>query len=282
MRRASVCAVFGVWVCVCLNVAVGHSNTRFRAGLRNAPGPEQLSIKQLQQVLQSLRDKTGWQELFFDDESFLVCPEPALFNGGSAAARRLLWAALDSAAAYDLEAHRNARAVTFARLAPAVDFESRRTGAKISAYPLQIDFADFQQLRGDGLALKAFDIGLVVLHELGHAVWHLRDAAYAEDEPGECETYINLIRRELQLPERQNYVARVRPGTLNLLAGTRLIAELLFARTFEKPGGLKQDRYLLQWEAETVGTISKFDWNAKPPITAALRRIPSEVSAGKG
>ncbi len=271
MRKAFVCALLGVWVCVCLNVAIGLGNPRFRAGLRNAPGPEQLPVKQLQQVLQSLRDKTGWQDLFFDEETFLVCPEPARFSGGSAAARRLLWAALNSLEAYDLEAHQNSRAVTFGRLAPAVDFMSRRTGAKLSAYPLQIDFADFQQLRGDGPALKAFDVGLVVLHELGHAVWHLRDAAAVEDEPGECETYINLIRRELQLPERQNYVARVRSGTLNLLAGTRLIAELLFARTTEKQGGLKQDRYLLQWEAETVGTITRFNWKEKPGLTAAFR-----------
>lgn len=271
MRRASVCALFGVWVCVCLNVADGLGNTRFRAGLRNAPGPEQLSVKQLQQVLQSLRDKTGWQKLFFDDETFLVCPEPEVFNGGSAAARRLLWAALNSTEAYDLEAHQSSRAVTFARLAPATDFESRRTGAKISAYPLQIDFVDFQHLRGDGPALKAFDIGLVVLHELGHAVWHLRDAMHAEDEPGECETYINQIRRELQLPERQNYLARVRPGTLNITAGTRMIAELFFARATGKPGQGKQDRFLLQWEAETVGTISHLNWKAKPGLTAAFR-----------
>lgn len=271
MRKASVCAIFGVWVCVCLNIAVCYGNTRFRTGLRNAPGKEQLSVKQLQQVLQSLRDKTGWQNLFFDEESFLVCPDPAVFNGGSAAARRLLGAALGGADAYDLESHQNSRAVTFARLAQAVDFESRRTGAKISAYPLQIDFADFQQLRGDGQALKAFDIGLVVLHELGHAVWHLRDAVYAEDEPGECESYINLIRRELQLPERQNYIARVRPGTLNLLAGTRLIAELFFARTGEKSGPLRQARFLLQWEANVVGAVTDFNWKQKPGLTAAFR-----------
>lgn len=271
MRRASVCALFGVWVCVCLNVADGLANTRFRAGLRNAPEQERLSVKQLQQVLQSLRDKTGWQGLFFDEESFLVCPEPAVFSGGSAAARRLLWAALNSKEAYDLEAHQHSRVVTFARLAPAIDFESRRTGAKIIAYPLQIDFADFQSLRGDGPALKAFDIGLVVLHELGHAVWHLRDALHAEDEPGECETYINLIRRELQLPERQNYLARVRPGTLNITAGTRLIAELFFARASGKPGQGKQDRFLLQWEAEMVGATTNLNWQAKPGFTASFR-----------
>lgn len=271
MRRASVCALFGVWVCLCLNIAVCHGNPRFRAGVRNAPGKEQLSGKQLQQVLQSLRDKTGWQGLVFDEETFLVCPDPAAFTGGSAAARRLLWAALNSLEAYDLESHHHSRAVTFARLAPATDFESRRTGAKISAYPLQIDFADFQQLRGNGPAVKAFDIGLVVLHELGHAVWHLRDAAHAEDEPGECESYINLIRRELQLPERQNYIARVRPGTLNMLAGTRLIAELSFARTFEKQGQLKQERFLLQWEAEVVGAVSNINWRPKPGLTAAIR-----------
>lgn len=244
--------------------------TRFRAGLRNAPGNERLNAGHLNQVLQSLRERTGWQALDFDEEGFLVCPQPNVFSGGSGAARRLLGEALFGAKAYDLEAHNRSQAVSFARLAPGTNYESSRTGVKISGYLVQIDFADFYELRGDGPALKAFDIGLVILHELAHGVWQLRDAARAEEEPGECETFINRIRRELQLPERRNYRAHVRLGRLNVKGGT-LIAELHFVSAVEKQGQAKQKRFLLQWEVETVGAITIFDRAAKAGMTAAFR-----------
>lgn len=232
---------------------------RFRAGVRNAPGKERLNAGQLNRVLLSLREKTGWQSLKFDEEGFLVCPAPQVFSGGSEAARRLLSAAIFGDAAYDLEVHNGSLAVTFARLAKGTDYEYYRTGAKISTRPVQIDFDDFHQLRGDEPARKAFDLGLVILHELAHGVWQLRDAASGDEEPGECETFINQIRRELHLPERQHYSASTRPGTHDR---PQLIAELQFAHALKKqePAELakqaKQKRFRLQWEVETVGTIT--------------------------
>ena len=269
MRKVSVWIM--VLVCLCLNLAAYADPTRYRGGVRNALDKHAFNIRQQEQVLQSLREKTGWLSLVFDAEGFLVCPDLLAVNGGSDAARRLLKAALFSAEAYDLEAHNHSSAVSFARLQAGVNFESRRTGDHITVYPVQLDFADFYQLRGDALALKAFDLGLVILHELGHGVWHLRDAADEAEEPGECETYINQIRRELQLPERQNYRAQVRAGTLNISMGTRKIAELQFARTVEKQGEPRRERFLLRWEAETVGGVAPLSPTPKAGVATALR-----------
>jgi hypothetical protein len=264
-------------------------DTLFFAGIRNTPGAEGLNAGQLNQVLESLREKTGWQSLHFNKAGILVCPAPDVFNGGSEAARRLLGGAIFGDKAYYLEAHNRSAAVSFARLEKGIDYVSHRTGAKITAHSLQIDFADFHQLQGHGPAIKAFDLGLVTLHELAHGVWQLRDAERAENEPGECETYVNQIRRELQLPERKTYVAKVHAGRLNVKNGTRLIAVLRFTRFVKKEEPaeqidqadrieharqtkqVKQEKFFLQWEAEEVGPIIYGSRVGKPSITAAFQ-----------
>ncbi len=247
-----VCALFQTQRCNPAQAAPDET-ARFRAGLRNSPGRQRLNADQLDQVLLSLREKTGWQSLEFDAAGFLVCSDPRVFSGGSESARRLLGAAIFGGAVYELEAHNGSLAVAFARLADGANYESVQTGARISAHSLQIDFADFRQLRGEGPAIKAFDLGLLILHELAHGVWRLRDAAYGEEGPGECEAFINQIRRELRLPERQNYFARALPGASNR---AQPIAELLFVRTLEKQGQARREKFRLRWEAATVGPIT--------------------------
>lgn len=237
--------------------------SRHRAGVRNALGKKRLNASQLDHILQNLREKTGWQSLYFDEEGFLVCPDPQVFSGGSAAARRLLGEAISGDRVYDLEAHSRSQAVNFGRLAPGIDYEDYRTKAKISSQLVQIDFGDFLELRGHGVALKAFDIGVAILHELAHGVWQLRDAVSDEEEPGECETFINRIRRELQLPERQSYRAYARSSRTTLSKGMRLIAELHFVHAVETQGRAKHKRFLLQWETEAVGPIANVTRVAK-------------------
>lgn len=241
---------------------------RYCTGVRNASGPQRLNASQLNQVLQPLREHTGWSALYFDDAGFLVCPDPQTFSGGSAAARRLLGAALFGDQVYDLEVHNGSPVVNFGRLTQGIDHEDARTGAKINARPVEIDFTDFSQLRGEEVALKAFDVGFVVLHELAHGVWQLRDAAFGQEEPGECENYINQIRRELQLPERQQYNARMHFCTIH---NTRLTAELYFIRTREKHGQTQKKRFLLYWDAEAVGSLSEYQRAKKPNLTADVR-----------
>jgi hypothetical protein len=255
-----------VWVSETLAEA-----SRYRGGLRNAPEKHRLSEKQLNVVLESLRTKTGWRELRFDEEGFLVCPEPEKFEGGSVSARLLVGEAIASQRAFDLEAYNQTSEVVFARLAMPIAYESRRTGARIEAYPMQIDFSDFDRLRGDGEALKAFDLGLVILHELAHGVWNLRDAKTAVEEPGECEAYVNRIRRELALPERQTYQAIVRPSLKSPAGGTTYLAELSFTRTVEKNGKMKNEQFFLRWEASAAGQMPALLGKPWPAITAASR-----------
>ncbi|MDX2040012.1 MAG: hypothetical protein SF097_02135 [Acidobacteriota bacterium] len=232
--------------------AVTAERERFCPGVRNAPNERRFNDKQLALIAQSLRAHTGWQSLAFDEDGFLVCPNPQTISGGSAAARKLLGEALWGNAAYDLESHPRSQNVKFARLARGANFSSQSKSLRISIYPIQIDLADFRLLTGERTALNAFDPGIAVLHELAHAIWGLPDARSEEDEPGECENYINRIRRELHLPERQSYEAPARPRGLS----TRLIAELCFIRFSEKNGKLRQKRFFLRWDAARVGGLA--------------------------
>jgi hypothetical protein len=266
-----VCAAL---VALCLSAGSGKASAasddavRFRPGVRNATGKRRLNDDQLKRVLQSLREKTGWQELAFDKAGFLVCPDPEAFDGGSAAARRLLGAAFGGAEAYELENHHASPSVGFARLALGTDHVIPGKSARFSVYPVQLDFADFSRLRGDGLARQAFDPGIAVLHELAHGVWQLLDAEQAGVEPGECEAYINQIRRELRLPERQTYQAQVRLGQLPPSVSTQLIAELRFVSA---SGQARPKRYRLQWEAEAVGPIAPLNRAAQAGPAMAFR-----------
>ncbi|MGH9838495.1 MAG: hypothetical protein ACREEM_06910 [Blastocatellia bacterium] len=276
--RAVVCAAL-----VALSLSAGRGGTsaagddtgaaavRYRPGVRNAPGKQRLNAGQLKRVLLSLREKTGWQSLAFDEAGFLVCPDPQVFNDGSAAARRLLGAALSGAEAYELENHNASPDVSFARLALGMDSPNPHTSAIFSVYPVQLDFADFSRLRGDRPACQAFDLGVAILHELAHGVWQLRDAEQAGAEPGECEAYINQIRRELRLPERQTYQARAHLGSLIGQFSTQLIAELHFVSAGDTPGQAKPKRYRLQWEAERVGPVALVNRAAQAGPTVAFR-----------
>jgi len=248
--------------------AASAGAVRCRPGVRNAPGRRQLNANQLKRVLLSLREKTGWQSLAFDEGGGLVCPEPQLINGGSAAARRLLGAALDGSEAYELENHNASPGISFARLATGMDHMRLCASARFSVYPVQLDFADFARLRGDEPVCRAFDPGIAILHELAHGVWQLRDTEQDGAEPGECENYINQIRRELRLPERQTYQARARLGTLPPNPFARLIAELHFVSASD---AAKPQRYCLRWDAEAVGPFVLYNQAAHAATTAAVR-----------
>jgi hypothetical protein len=194
-----------------------------RPGLRNSAGPDQLSARQLELLAQSLREKTGWPALRFDEEGFLVLGDRTRSVGGSATARALLAATVDGAPAILLRNRRGVADVAFARVLAGATYAHRPTGQRIDTYWLELDFADFAQVRGGSEALAAFEPGFVALHELAHAVLALADDLSSTRALGECEAYVNRIRRELRLPERQHYTARLRKATAG--GGT---AELLF------------------------------------------------------
>jgi hypothetical protein len=232
-----------------------HDPLRYLGGLRNSPEEKRLGFKQLEIVLKSLQEKTGYAEMSFDETGFLKLGDRTKFNGGSETARALFEAAVDSNKSIDLQNHSHSPTVAFARLERATVYQSRMTGKTIDVYPLQIDFNDFSKLRGDKRVIAAFDIGFVIMHELGHAILGLRDPVKEAEGAGECEDYINRIRRELNLPERQNYIARTRSLPFSTNSGNREHAELNFVHLGDVPGLAKPQSFSLLWEASTVGPI---------------------------
>jgi hypothetical protein len=247
---AALCSIFST------PPATAGDPLRYRGGLRNSPGVRKLNAKRLDAVLTSLRGKAGLIEMRFDENGFLTLGDRTKFSGGSAIARALLDAAATMSHAVDLESHMYSSEVAFARLAKPSAYQHYSSGAKIDVFPLEIDFSDFSKLRGDSPALAAFDLGFVILHELGHAALGLRDDAGDPQGPGECEALINRIRRELNLPERQTYLAQTHTSpNFTPTRGSIKLAELTFARTVEKQGRAQIEKFNLWWEALIVGPI---------------------------
>jgi hypothetical protein len=231
---------------------------RYLGGCRNSPDAKKLNDKQLESIIKSLREKTGFLEIGFDENGFLSLGDRTKFAGGSATARALLSATVEADSAIDLEAHNHSSVVAFARLAKPTIYQSRATGRTIDVYPIEVDFSDFSKLRGDKKVLAAFDVGFVILHELGHAVLGLRDAQDESQGPGECESHINRIRRELNLPERQNYVARTHMAILSTSLKSVERAELVFTHSGDAQGDAKARKFTLSWEASLVGPVKQF------------------------
>lgn len=249
---------------LCMRLSASETQaSRYLTGVRNSPDFP-LKSKQLSMLLESLRQKSGFQDMHFDKDGFLQLGDRASISGGSTAARKLLIAAVDRAKAIDLENHNRTRQIAFARLAMTVSYLSRKTGERIEVAPIQIDFSDFAHLRGDKKVIAAFDIGFVVLHELGHAALGLRDELVNGQEPGECEDYINQIRRDLGVPERQHYVAHTQLRRMFPSQMPSHQAELLFATSADDK--TKPQLLSLRWDASQVGMIRLGD--LKPPSIA--------------
>jgi hypothetical protein len=249
---------------LCMLASLAYARTdkwRFRAGLRNSPGSQRLSAMQLQSVLDSLRHKTGFLSMRFDEEGFLTLGDRTRIGGGSATARELLIAAVEGDKAFELESHDRSSTVAFARIGAGPVYNNFTTKARITIEPLQLDFADFAQLHGSREALAAFDIGFAVLHELAHGVYRLRDTT----DPGylgECERHINRMRRELGLPERQRYIARVRKPAPSESTIRIEQAELLFVCVSQTHGQAGTRRFFyLKWDAKQVASAAETAWS---------------------
>lgn len=238
-------------------LALASDPLRYQTGIRNSPS-RGLGKKQISAVLKTLREKTGLLELDFDSDGFLQLGDVTRFIGGSRTARELLAAAVEGDNVFDLEVHQGSRIVAFARLASPISFQSLKTRSQIEVLPVEIDFTDFSRLRGDRQVVSAFDLGMVLLHEFAHGVLGLHDVADEADGLGACETHINQIRRELNLPERQHYFAHVAERQSSVSGAIRPHAELVFTRAATPPGQErrgKRELFILSWEAELVGEL---------------------------
>lgn len=248
----------------------------YQGGLRNGIGKFQLKEKQMKQVIASLEEKTGFQEIHFAEDGFLSLGDRAQVVGGSATARQLLIDAVDGTAQLHLENHSYSSKVVFAHLGKSTLYLNMRTKAQIEQQPIRIDFTDFGKLVGRKEVLASFDLGMTILHELVHGVRKLHDSVNEWEEIGDCERYVNTIRKELGLPERQQYVARSHT-VISSVGWKSTIAELQFARTDFRDGKRKTDEFKLSWDVNRVGIGEQTTINTK--ITTAAKRPEQRSSA---
>jgi hypothetical protein len=194
----------------------------------------------------NLRRITGLTDLSFDQQGRLHAGKG--FVNGSARARRLIEQAATGAQAIMLQDVSRDPDVVFSRVLSAQWRSTALSGPPV--FVIQIDFSDFDHVMGDRMALQAFDVGWVVLHEIDHIVNDSVDTGYTQ-EPGECEEHINLMRRECDLPERASYfftlLPSVRDGHL-----TRFVR-----LAFEKDSGGGRKKYWLVWDANLVGGLKQ-------------------------
>ncbi len=211
------------------------------SGVRNSSGMRRLTDKQLQQIRETLSQKSGFVELGFDSQGALTLGNRQNTVGGSATARALLVAAVDSDNLYELENHDRSESVAFAQIFERGDRVISQTRKMSTVYQLQIDFADFGQLSGSNEAKASFDLGITLLHELVHGVFNLQDPQEM-NQIGDCDAHINQIRRELRLPERLYYhpiVTTVKTGLSKIV----IVAELEFVETSTGRGA----KFKLNW-----------------------------------
>ena len=237
-----------------LAFAAPADTLRFHPGLRNSGGSHQLHERQLRTVLESLRGKTGFLELRFDEAGFLTLGDRSRIIGGSATARELLIAAVDGDKVFELESHDSSPYVAFANIGGGEVVIDFATNARVEVQPLRLDFTDFAQLRGKREALEAFDIGFAVLHELAHGVWGLRDEVTDKTRLGACDEYVNRARRELGLPERKRYRPRINSAPSSEPRAT-VRAELLFVLASKEYRRSGRHKFYLRWDAKQVAAL---------------------------
>lgn len=245
----------GVFLCVfCVRADANMQSDPFtyRGGIRNSTGKNRLKEKELKQVIESLKEKTGFQEIGFDADGFMTLGDRKNYIGGSENARHLLMDAVDFPSQFLLEDHNHSSKVVFANLGKSTLYFNMRTKSQCEHLPVRVDFSDFSKLMGSKEVRASFDLGITILHELVHGVRKLHDSVNEYEDLGDCEREVNKIRKELGLPERQQYVARSQ--TIQSPVGWTLkMAELQFARTDFRNGKLKTDEFKLNWDVNRVG-----------------------------
>ena len=235
-----------VILCFCSTVFSAES-----AGSKRLSGAvicrTELDRNRREQLAAKLQKISGWPDLNFDSAGVLR-QGPSDFVGGSKSARELLTKVMLGTNAVVLEDVSRSSDVVFMRVVPG----QWKTTIGPPAFVVQIDFADFDYVMGDELARIAFDAGWALLHELDHIANNSQDAN-AFGEMGECESRINQMRVECNLPKRIDYFYTFSPLTRTNSNATKLV-RLAFEQTWPSSG--KKRRLWIVWDAMLVGGLN--------------------------
>jgi len=236
----------------------------FRAGLQSS---KQLPLKgrELESLLNGLRFCTGFMELHFDESGQLQLGDRTRVSRGSNTARQLLVAAVESRDSFILEASKHSPVIAFAEI-EATDIYIDAMNAKHNVWRVRLDFSDFAHLRGPDKAVTSFGPALALLHELGHGVLKKDDLLTQADQLGECERHMNLIRRELGLPERESYQPRGWKGVSPGSSAESLQAEFRFSMIDEHSN--KKKTFYLAFDVDRVCDVGKIQ--SLPPGRAEI------------
>lgn len=232
-----------------LSTSLAYAASSIVTGVRNSTGAHRLNEQQLQQLQHTLRHKSGFVELSFDKQGTLTLGNRQHIQGGSATVRELLMAAVESLNLYELESHKAAPDIAFARILESEDQLLNERGQRRSIFQVRLDFADFNLVEGPPAAKASFEIGIALLHELVHGVLKLSDPEGRINQIGDCDAHVNQMRRELGLPERLYYHPTIK---LVKLTGRRVIYALLqFGPNPARP------QYHLIWQVSLVSPRAK-------------------------
>ena len=230
---------------------------------------DSVSTAHRDELVDRLRQITGWTELDFDDDGALHVTNRNV-STGSKSARDLISRAVKGDRVILFEDASSRKDVVFCRVVLGKFLNELPVDADV--YVVLIDFDDFRQVIGDKQARAAFDVGWAVLHEIDHVVQDSEDPRDPQHDTsaGDCETHINKMRRELGLPVRNSYFFSFLPvkNDANLVSRfVRLGFEQVNANSARKK------RYWLVWDAAIVGGI---DSNcAEAAIKVSGVRLPS-------
>lgn len=208
----------------------------------------ELSTAKREVLTEKLSAITGWNNLKFDDNGFLRLEDSAPLSG-SATAREFLTKASVDEHLMVIEDASNRKDVVFCQVTKGRWINDYAKNEDV--YVIRIDFADFDRVIGDKKVLASFNEGWGLLHEISHVVNDSADALH-KDELGECEAFINVMRRECGLAERAQYFHSFYPGNAISEFSTRLVR-----LAFDLQKAKKKKRYWLVWDANLVGGLDK-------------------------
>jgi hypothetical protein len=219
----------------------------FYPGLRISE-TKPLTSRELTALIRELSWISGLRLTVNVDGTIHYDPELAAV-GGSVIARELLVKAIDNSDSFAVESASQSAQVAFAQIESTMTYRDGINPPR-DEWVIRIDFADFAQLRGDAVAIKAFNPGMNLMHELTHAILRLPDPDGPNDTLGPCERYLNRMRDELGLPSRQYYFPKTKLARSPASLSQILQGELKF--TLGDPHSRKVEESLLTFDIAMV------------------------------